>query len=286
MNGLSGSTAYRVIPTVVDPATGNTSTAAFTDFTTDVSGVLTITAQDDYDGASALYQGITVTQIDVKPSGGGGSSVATFLPGTIASTATTGADSVDSNNTWTLTRSFPGSSSTAYAPSQVVDRDILHVYEGSPSIHNPPPIESYHPFSVLLQVRRFWTSGTYDIFRLENATNQGLRVFYDDGAIKATFTDNTNTETVTWTESPSFGDWHWLVVRRDPANGLELIVNGTSQSTATAAVVSTLTTATNSATFGQGAASEFNARFGLAEFAFFDRRLSDIEITLLGTEIS
>ena len=285
IDGLSASTAYRVIPTVVDPATGNTSTTANTDFTTDGSGVLTITAQDDYDGASALYQGITVTQIDVQPSGGG-SSVATFLPGTIASTATTGADSVDSNNTWTLTRSFPGSSSTAYAPSQVVDRDILHVYEGSPSMHNPPPIESYHPFSVLLQVRRFWTSGTYDIFRLENATNQGLRVFYEDGAIKATFTDNTNTETVTWTESPSFGDWHWLVVRRDPANGLELIVNGTSQSTATAAVVSTLTTATNSATFGQGAANEFNARFGLAEFAFFDRRLSDIEITLLGTEIS
>ena len=285
IDGLSASTAYRVIPTVVDPSDGSTSTTANTDFTTDGSGVLTITAQDDYDGASALYQGITVTQIDVQPSGGG-SSVATFLPGTIASTATTGADSVDSNNTWTLTRSFPGSSSTAYAPSQVVNRDILHVYEGSPSMHNPPPIESYHPFSVLLQVRRFWTSGTYDIFRLENATNQGLRVFYDDGAIKATFTDNTNTETVTWTESPSFGDWHWLVVRRDPANGLELIVNGTSQSTATAAVVSTFTTATNSATFGQGAANEFNARFGLAEFAFFDRRLSAIESTLLGTEIS
>jgi hypothetical protein len=285
IDGLSASTAYRVIPTVVDPSDGSTSTADFTDFTTDVSGVLTITAQDDYDGASALYQGITVTQIDVQPSGGG-SSVATFLPGTIASTATTGADSVTPANTWTLTRSYPGSSSTAYAPSQVVDRDILHVYEGSPSMHNPPSLESYHPFSVLLQVRRFWTSGTYEIFRLENTTNQGLRVFYDDGAIKATFTDNTNTETVTWTESPSFGDWHWLVVRRDPANGLELIVDGTSESTATAAVASTFTTATNSATFGQGAASEFNARFGLAEFAFFDRRLSDIEITLLGTEIS
>jgi len=285
IDGLSASTAYRVIPTVVDPSDGSTSTAAFTDFTTDGSGVLTIAAQDDYDGASALYQGITVTQIDVQPSGGG-SSVATFLPDTIASTATTGADSVTPANTWTLTRSYPGSSSTAYAPSQVVDRDILHVYEGSPSMHNPPSLESYHPFSVLLQVRRFWTSGTYDIFRLENATNQGLRVFYDDGDIKATFTDNTNTETVTWTETPSFGDWHWLVVRRDPANGLELIVDGTSESTATAAVATTFTTATNSATFGQGAASEFNARFGLAEFAFFDRRLSDIEITLLGTEIS
>ena len=282
VGGLANSTAYDVKPTVVD-VSGATSPTQYThSVTTDGSGNLDLTAATIYTG-SEDYSGATLTKIEVEPSGGG-TRVAYFLPSTIVPTATSGVD--DDGKTWTLTRSFPGSSSTAYAPSQVVDRDILHVYEGSPSMHNPPPIESYHPFSVLLQVRRFWTSGTYDIFRLENATNQGLRVFYDDGAIKATFTDNTNTETVTWTESPSFGDWHWLVVRRDPANGLELIVNGTSQSTATAAVVSTFTTATNSATFGQGAASEFNARFGLAEFAFFDRRLSDIEITLLGTEIS
>jgi hypothetical protein len=282
VGGLANSTAYDVKPTVVD-VSGATSPTQYThSVTTDGSGNLDLTAATIYTG-SEDYSGATLTKIEVEPSGGG-TRVAYFLPSTIVPTATSGVD--DDGKTWTLTRSFPGSSSTAYAPSQVVDRDILHVYEGSPSMHNPPSLESYHPFSVLLQVRRFWTSGTYDIFRLENATNQGLRVFYDDGAIKATFTDNTNTETVTWTESPSFGDWHWLVVRRDPANGLELIVNGTSQSTATAAVVSTFTTATNSATFGQGAASEFNARFGLAEFAFFDRRLSDIEITLLGTEIS
>jgi hypothetical protein len=282
VGGLSISTAYDVKPTVVD-VSGATSPTQYThSVTTDVSGNLDLTAATVYTGSDD-YSGVTLTKIEVEPSGGG-TRVAYFLPSTIGASATSGVD--DDGKTWTLTRSYPGSSSTAYAPSQVVDRDILHVYEGSPSMHNPPSLESYHPFSVLLQVRRFWTSGTYDIFRLENATNQGLRVFYDDGDIKATFTDNTNTETVTWAESPSFGDWHWLVVRRDPANGLELIVDGTSESTATAAVATTFTTATNSATFGQGAASEFNARFGLAEFAFFDRRLSDIEITLLGTEIS
>lgn len=282
VGGLGSSTAYDVKPTVVD-VSGATSPTQYThSVTTDVSGNLDLTAATIYSG-SEDYSGATLTEIQVVTNPGG-SRVAYFLPSTIGASATSGVD--DDGKTWTLTRSYPGSSSTAYAPSQVVDRDILHVYEGSPTMHNPPPIESYHPFSVLLQVRRFWTSGTYDIFRLENATNQGLRVFYDDGAIKATFTDNTNTETVTWTETPSFGNWHWLVVRRDPANGLELIVDGTSESTATAAVASTFTTATNSATFGQGAASEFNARFGLAEFAFFDRRLSDIEITLLGTEIS
>jgi len=282
VGGLANSTAYDVKPTVVD-VSGATSPTQYThSVTTDGSGNLDLTAATIYTGSEG-YSGETLTKIEVEPSGGG-TRVAYFLPSTIGASATSGVD--DDGKTWTLTRSFPGSSSVAYAPSQVVDRDILHVYEGSPSMYNPPSLESYHPFSVLLQVRRFWTSGTYDIFRLENATNQGLRVFYDDGAIKATFTDNTNTETVTWTESPSFGEWHWLVVRRDPSNGLELIVDGTSQSTATAAVVSTFTTATSSATFGQGDVSEFNARFGLAKFAFFDRRLSDIEITLLGTEIS
>jgi len=153
---------------------------------------------------------------------------------------------------------------------------------------NPPELETYHPFSVLLQVRRFWTTGTYDIFRLENATNQGLRIFYDDADVKATFTDGTDTETVTWTETPSFGEWHWIVVRRDPANGLGMVIDGDNSGEITAAtsVLSTFTTVTDTGSFGQGAASEFNARFGLAEFAFYDRRLTDLEITLLGTEIS
>jgi len=281
ISGLANpSASHDVIVTVYNVADGSES--VYSNAVTASSGVITIDAQDVFTG-STKYAGSSIKQISVEHSS---TEVAKFLPTTIAGSATTGDDEIAPlTQTWTLTRTFPASS-VAYSPSQVVDRDILHVYEGSPSMHNPPSLESYHPFSVLLQVRRFWTSGTYDIFRLENATNQGLRVFYDDGDIKATFTDNTNTETVTWTESPSFGDWHWLVVRRDPANGLELIVDGTSESTATAAVATTFTTATNSATFGQGAASEFNARFGLAEFAFFDRRLSDIEITLLGTEIS
>jgi hypothetical protein len=286
IDGLSASTAYRVIPTVVDTSDGSTSTASFTDFTTDGSGVLTISAQDDYDGGSALYQGITVTQIDVQPSGGG-ASVATFLPSTIPSRGIIGADSVTPANTWTLTRNYPGSSTIAYAPSQVVNRDILHAYEGSPYMYNVPRVETYHPFSVLLQVRRFWTTGTYDIFRLENADGQGLCVFYDGRYVSATFTDGINTETVTWLEAPSFGEWHLLTIRRDLVNGLGMVVDAhvSTEVTAATSVVSTFTAVTDTVSFGQGVNGEFNARFGLSAFGYFDRRLSDSEIGLLPLEL-
>ena len=286
IGGLSNTTAYDVIPRVVNTTTGGASNVTHS-LTTNGSGVLTITATTIYDGGSATYGGTTLNQIAVQPSGGG-SNVAKFLPTTIGTGATTGADSVDAGNTWTLTRNFPASS-VAYAPSQLVNKESLHMYEGSPYLHNPPAVESYHPFSVFLQVRRFWTAsaGTdYDIFKLLNSTNQGLKIFYDGPAIKATFTDGTNTETVTWTESPTYGTWHEIVVRRSADVGFSLVVNGTEQSVVATAVNVPFTTATSSATFGEGAASEFNARFGLAQFAFFDRRLSDTEITLLNSQIT
>ena len=286
INGLSNSTAYDVIPRVVNTTTGGASNVTHS-LTTNGSGVLTITATTIYDGGSATYGGTTLNQIAVQPSGGG-SNVAKFLPTTIGTGATTGADSVDANNTWTLTRNFPASS-VAYAPSQLVNKESIHMYEGTPTMHNPPEIEAYHPFSVAMQVRRFWTAsaGTdYTIFKLLNAANQGLHIYYDGPAIKATFTDGTDTETVTWTESPTYGSWHEVVVRRDPTIGFSLVINGTEQSTAAAAITKTFSSATSSASFGEGAAGAWNARFGLAQFAYFNRRLSDAEITLMNSQIT
>ena len=187
-----------------------------------------------------------------------------------------------------MTRNFPASS-VAYAPSQLINKNFLHAYEGSPSLNNCPELEIHKDYSVLLQVRRFWTAsaGTdYDIFKIEDTSGKGLKIFYDGPAIKATFKDGTNTETVSWTESPTYGTWHWIVVRRDPTNGLSLIVNGTEQATATATVDVTFALPTTLAKFSEGAASEFNARFGLAEYVFFDRKLTDAEITLLNSQIT
>ena len=77
-----------------------------------------------------------------------------------------------------------------------------------------------------------------------------------------------------------------IVVRRDPTNGFQLFVNGTLRSTATFAVTGAFTTATTTATFSEGAADEYNPRFALAEFGFFKRSLTDLEIALLGTQIT
>jgi len=299
IDGLSNSTAYRVVPTIVNTGTGATSTSDFTEFTTDGSGVLTLSASAAYDGVSALYGGITASAIEVQPSGGG-TAVARFLPTTIAASATSGADSITGTNTWTLTRTFPASS-IAYAPSQIINRDFLHVYEGGPTFNNCPEIEVYSDFSVLLQCRRFWTASTgteFDILRIETneVTPKGLRIFYDGPAIKATFYDGTNTETVSWTESPAYGSWQWFVVRRDPTNGLSLVPPGSyspsnlvsgSEITASATATSLFSSPTSVMKLGEDdGASTWNARFGLSEFVYFDRKLTDAEIELLSTQIS
>lgn len=290
IDGLGNSTAYDVVTRVVNTTTGGASNKV-NSVTTNSSGVLTITPATVYDSVTSnTFSGITLKQIAIQASGTGpsGTNLAKFLPTTIGTGATTGADSITASNTWTLTRNFPASS-VAYAPSQLINKNFLHAYEGSPSLNNCPKLEIHKDFSVLLQVRRFWTAsaGTdYDIFKIEDTSGKGLKIFYDGPAIKATFKDGTNTETVSWTESPTFGSWHWIVVRRDPTNGLSLVVNGTEQATATATVDVTFALPTTLAKFSEGAASEFNARFGLAEYVFFDRKLTDAEITLLNSQIT
>ena len=290
INGLGNSTAYDVVTRVVNTTTGGASNKV-NSVTTNGSGVLTITPATVYEASTSnTFSGLTLKQIAIQANGTGpsGTNLAKFLPTTIAVGATTGADSVTASNTWTLTRNFPASS-VAYAPSQLINKNFLHAYEGSPSLNNCPELEIHKDFSVLLQVRRFWTAsaGTdYDIFKIEDTSGKGLKIFYDGPAIKATFTDGTNTETVSWTESPTYGSWHWIVVRRDPTNGLSLVVNGTEQSTATATASVTFALPTTLAKFSEGAAGAWNARFGLAEYVFFDRKLTDAEITLLSSQIT
>jgi hypothetical protein len=65
-----------------------------------------------------------------------------------------------------------------------------------------------------------------------------------------------------------------------------LVVNGTEQSTATATASVTFALPTTLAKFSEGAAGAWNARFGLAEYVFFDRKLTDAEITLLSSQIT
>ena len=280
---LTASTTYDVKPYVVAASTGAETSTVHT-ITADGSGNLTLnpTIQSGY------YSGKTLSKIEVWDSTDGsatGTRVAYYLPTTISGSATSGIDAY--SITWTLTRNFPAPT-VAYVPAQSLTKDAIHMYEGSPYFNKPPTIEAYDKFSVALQVRRFWnnTGLTMDIFRLENASGYGLRVYYDGASIKADFTDGVATESVSYTESPAFGEWHVVVVRRDPAAGLVLNVDGVDIQTATISATRTFVDPVNVSSLGQGAGNTFNSRFALSHFAVFDRYLANNEITLLNSEIS
>ena len=287
--------------------TVNTSTGAIVTYlktgTTATSFSWDKTTQASTGGGSAavfLNGGESIVSIDVIPNGGSfgangaqsGASVAYFTPSTIGA-ATNPASATGTDNkskTWTLTRTFP-TVTTEYAPSQLIDKPAVQAYKGAPVIAEAPQIEYYTPFSIAMQVRRHWTasSGTeYNIFSLLNteSTPQGLKIFYVDGKLRATFSDGNFTETVSFTETP-FGNWKNVVVQRDPQTGFRLYVNGTLAETA--AINDSLApfaNPTSVGTFGQGTASQYYARFSLSHFAYYDRFLSTNEISLLNSQLT
>ena len=280
ISGLANAAASHDVKVTVYDVTDGSETE-YSNAVTASGGIITIDAQDTYTG-STTYAGSSIKQISVEYSS---TEVAKFLPTTIAVGDTTGADSVDAGQTWTLTRTFPASS-VAYAPSQLVNKDSIHIFEGSPKIHRPIKFETYMPFSVAMQIRRFWDSGTYDIFKLHTSDSDGLTIYFEDDYLKASFTQDSVVERLEWQET-SYGSWHSVVVRRDPEGNFSLVVDGTEEDTTPAS--NNIRTFANEITLGvlgEGAASEFNPRFGLAEFGMFDRYLSDAEITLLNSQIS
>ncbi len=280
ISGLANTAASHDVKVTVYDVTDGSETE-YSNAVTASGGVITIDAQDTYTGATT-YAGSSIKQISVEHSG---SEVAKFLPTTIAVGATTGADSVDAAQTWTLTRTFPASS-VAYAPSQLVNKDSIHIFEGSPLIRKPIKFETYMDFSVVMEIRRFWDSGTYDVFKLHTADSDGLTVYFEDDYLKASFSQDTNVERVEWQET-SYGSWHLVIVRRDAEGNFSLVVDGTEVDTSVVSpLISTFANEISSAVLSEGAGGEWNARFGLAEFAFFDRYLSDAEITLLASQIS
>jgi hypothetical protein len=282
---LSNSTSYDVKSFVVTPSDGTVASHVKT-HTTSGTGDLLLDLDTEYNGSADTYNDVNVTAIEVYDSSDGsasGTRVAYFLPNTLG--ASSGVD--DDATTWTIARTF---GAVNYMPAQLVDRPALHFHEGSPSMNNPPPIEVHSEFSIVLHIRRHWTDVTtveYDIFRLENASEEGLRVYFDGPDVKATFTDGTNTESLSWTESPDYGDWHVVVIRRDPASDVfSMVVDGVEEDSTTISAVDTFVEKINSGTFSEGASGEWNPRFGMAAFVGYTRYLSDGEITLLDSQIS
>ena len=287
VSGLS-SAAYDWRVTSVNTSTGAIVTA---------DGGATATT---FSFAAGTYGGLSVVSIDVVPDGDSfgangaqaGTSVAYFTPSTIGAAANpasaTGTD--NKSKTWTLTRTFP-TVTTAYAPSQIIDKPAIQAFKGAPVIAEAPQLEFYTPFSIGMQVRRHWkaTSGTeYNIFSLLNTQSpaQGLKIFYEDNKLKATFSDGTFTETVSYTET-TFGGWKNVVVQRDPQTGFRLYVNGTLAENATInKSLAAFAAPTTVGTFGQGTGSQYFARFSLSHFAFFNRFLSTNEISLLNSQLT
>lgn len=278
VSGLNSSTSHDVKVTVYAVADGTESEYTHS-VSTNGSGVLTINAQDTYTG-STTYAGSSIKQISVEDTG---TEVAKFLPTTIAVADTTGTDAL--SKTWTLTRSYPANT-VAYAPSQLVNKEFIHLFEGSPRISNCPQFETHMEFSVVMQLRRFWDSGRFDILKLHNSESEGLTVYFEDDYIKASFKEGDDTERVEWQET-SYGDWHLVIVRRDPEGNFSLVVDSTEQdSIPVSPRRSVFTTPLESSVLSEGAISTWNARFGLAQFGFFDFYLTDAQITLLSSQIS
>ena len=290
--GLS-SAAYQWRVVVVDPANGNLSNV-------NGSGTATSFSWDDSTASNALDGGKSIVSIDVITNGGtfgsngaqSAQSVAYFTPATIGAAANpasaTGTD--NKSKTWTLTRAFP-TVTDAYAPSQIIDKPAIQAFKGAPVIAEAPELEHYTPFAIGMQVRRHWkaTSGTeYNIFSLLNTEGspQGLKIFYEDNKLKATFTNGTFTETVSYTET-TFGGWKNVVVQRDPRFGFQLWVNGAQAQIANINTgITQFVNPTSVGTFGQGTASQYFARFGLSHFAYFDRLLTVREISLLNSQLT
>jgi hypothetical protein len=249
--------------------------------------------------AGGTYGGKTIYSIDVLAAAGtygtngakSAASVAYFRPDTIGAAANplsaTGTDS--EGETWTLTRAT-ANNSTDWISSQAIDKSFIQPYKGKFVTAEPPQIEYYTPFSVAMQIRRCWTSsgtGTdHNVFSLLNGSSQGLKIYFEDATMKAVFTDATNSETATWTQT-SFGGWDNVVVQRDPTVGLSIYVNGTLANKADHNTqIAAFSSATTAATFSEGTTSQYYPWFALSQFAFYERYLSTTEVALLNSQLT
>lgn len=237
------------------------------------------------------YGGQTILAIEVMTSGGtegsppnpGANVVAYFTPDTIPSTDSSSIDS--EGYTWEIDRTW--ATGGAYAPSQVIDKNMIHMYESTPHIANPGSIEIYSSFSFALQVRRLWTGtegvDTYNILSAVNSDYYGLNLYYDGPKIKADFYDGTTTESVEYVED-AVGEWHTIVIRRN-SDGLSMVVDGVEEDSTPMMLTVPFNHQIDNLYFSQGELNEWNSRFALAQYAFFTRYLTDTEITLLESQI-
>ena len=292
--GLSASTSYDVKFSVLNVLTGAV-TAYTTAISTDGSGVLSTDVTTVYTGASTL-NGVSLTQIEVFATGTVTPTLAKFTP-LLLDTVDSAADTY--SKTWTVQRTFPVSTAVEFAPAQTVTRDAVHMFYGGPSMANPPQLETFKPFSVAFSVRRHWTgsAGTiYDVLRLLNDPDDtaGFHVYFDGPKLKVEFldgsVDNLSQPIVETLETSAvdfpdvaYREWADVVIRRSAAaNTFSIVVNGDFDKEATSTIsANAIMPVLNKFILGFGSGAECVPRFSISNLVFFDRFLSDAEISLL-----
>jgi len=188
---------------------------------------------------------------------------------------------------WSITRNLVRDPSVKHTPITLVDESSLMPFSGSHYIVNPPQIESYHKFTLMIRVKRYWIgTHSFNIFSALNGNSEGLTIKYSNENIVAEFTDGQNIESVSWDESSTVGEWVTLVVRRSPSSGLDLFVNGLAETSTSASALKTLSEATTVMKIGQGDVGDYSGKFAMSKISFFSEYLSDNEIAVLVAEVS
>lgn len=246
---------------------------------------------DNYGDRSIVQLEVVLTASGVFDSG---NDEAMFLPstippdGTTQEGVTTGADSATLGPvTWELDRAYHTGVDEEYLPSQVINRDFIHMQDGVITIEKVKPVDIHTPVTYVMVLRTFHTGGTDDILRHQDDNTNGVLVQFSGTDVVASITDGTNTlGPITWTAEADgrIGYWNVVAVRYCPICGLAININGIERASDTTPDLTDLLVGANDQII-LGEAGDLKD-FGLAGFAMFDRHLTDAELVKLNDEMN
>lgn len=143
--------------------------------------------------------------------------------------------------TWELDRVYYAGE---YMPSQVIDRNILHLQNGVMTIEKPPELDINLCISYSFLIRTHHSNAAQDyIMRHLDGSGNGISIWFNGTAVEASITDGTRTVgPVSWdiASDQRVGYWNLVCVTYGPSEGLQVHGNGFLKDTASAAGASQL----------------------------------------------
>ena len=129
-------------------------------------------------------------------------------------------------------------------PSQVIDRNILHLQNGVMTIEKPPELDINLCISYSFLIRTHHSNAAQDyIMRHLDGSGNGISIWFNGTAVEASITDGTRTVgPVSWdiASDQRVGYWNLVCVTYGPSEGLQVHGNGFLKDTASAAGASQL----------------------------------------------